>query len=65
MAGISLRCLGWSADGELDAADKVQLLQSLVMSAQPEVQIELIYLIEVTAMGHPSATVDFTAMTSA
>jgi len=64
MAGLSLRCLGWTADGELDAADKLQLLQLLVLSAQPEVQIELIHLLEVTAVRHPSTSVDITAVTS-
>ena len=64
MAGLSLRCLGWTADGELDAADKLQLLQLLVLSAQPEVQIELIHMLEVTAMSHPSTSVDITAVTS-
>lgn len=64
MAGLSLRCLGWTADGELDAADQLQLLQLLVISAQPEVQIELIHRIEVTAMRHPSASVDITPMSS-
>ena len=64
MAGLSLRCLGWTADGELDAADKLQLLQLLVLSAQPEVQIELIHMLEVSAMRQPSTSVDITAVTS-
>ena len=60
MPGLSLRCLGWTADGELMAADQFELLQELITSSQADVQIEMIHLIEATVLRQPCASLDIT-----
>lgn len=64
MTALSLRCLEWTAEGELDASDQLELLQTLLLGAQPDVQIELIYLIEATALRQPCASLEITPLTS-
>ncbi|MEC8441064.1 MAG: hypothetical protein VXZ59_01980 [Cyanobacteriota bacterium] len=46
MPGLHLQSLQWTDDGELSAGDRWSLLTSLVPHALPEVQVELIALIE-------------------
>lgn len=58
MSGLSLRCLGWTADGELMAADQFELLQTLLPCCQADVQLELIHLIEASALRQPSASLE-------
>ena len=60
VSGLSLRCLGWTADGELTAADQFELLQELMTSSQVDVQIEMIHLIEATVLRQPCASLDIT-----
>ena len=64
MTALSLRCLEWTAEGELDASDQLELLQTLLLGAQPDVQIELIYSIEATALRQPCASLEITPLTS-
>jgi len=60
MSGLSLRCLGWTPDGELIAADQFELLQSLMTISQADVQLEYIHLIEATALRQPCASLEIT-----
>ena len=48
MDGLHLRSLQWTEDGELAAGDRCALLTSLIASNLPEVQLELIALMERT-----------------
>ena len=48
MDGLHLRSLQWTDDGELAAGDRCTLLTTLVASNLPEVQLELIALMERT-----------------
>ena len=49
MSSLHLRSLQWTDDGELSAGDRWSLLTSLLPNALPEVQVELIALLEHTA----------------
>ena len=46
MSGLHLQSLQWTDDGELSAEDRWSLLTSLLPNALPEVQVELIALLE-------------------
>ena len=46
MSGVNLQSLHWTDDGELSAGDRWSLLTSLLPNALPEVQVELIALLE-------------------
>ncbi|MBL6801565.1 MAG: hypothetical protein ISQ52_00570 [Synechococcus sp. BS307-5m-G38] len=49
MSSLHLRSLQWTDDGELSAGDRWSMLTSLLPNALPEVQVELIALLERTA----------------
>ena len=46
MATIKLQSLKWDADGELAPADRLQLLRCLIQQSLPDVQLELIAVLE-------------------
>ena len=46
MNGLHLRALQWTDDGELSASDRCALLNTLMASSLPEIQLELIALME-------------------
>lgn len=50
MGSLHLRALHWSDDGELVAADRLILLNSLLPQSLPDVQLELIHTIECLAI---------------
>ena len=43
---IRIQALKWDADGELAPADRLQLLKNLIQQSLPEVQLELIAVLE-------------------
>ena len=55
--GLCFQALSWSADGELDPADKLVLLNNLIRKATPSEQIELIQMVEKLALLTTDATV--------
>ena len=55
--GLCFQALNWTADGELDPADKLVLLNNLILQATPSEQIELIQVVEKLALLQPEATV--------
>ena len=50
MNGLHLQALQWTNDGELSASDRCALLNTLMTSSLPEIQLELIALMERTPM---------------
>ena len=54
---LCFQALAWTADGELDPADKLLLLNNLIRQGTPSEQIELIQLVEKLALLQPEATV--------
>jgi hypothetical protein len=46
MNGLHLQALQWTHDGELSASDRCALLNTLMASSLPEIQLELIALME-------------------
>ena len=54
---LCFQALAWTADGELDPADKLQLLNNLIRQGTPSEQIELIQVVEKLALLQPEATV--------
>ena len=50
MNGLHLQALQWTDDGELSASDRCALLNTLMTSSLPEIQLELIALMERTPM---------------
>ena len=55
--GLRFQALSWTADGELDPADKLVLLNNLIRQATPSEQIELIQVVEKLALLQPEVTV--------
>ena len=55
--GLCFRALSWTADGELDPVDKIELLNNLIRQGMPSEQIELIQVVEKLALFQPEATV--------
>ena len=55
--GLCFRALSWTADGELDPVDKIELLNNLIRQGIPSEQIELIQVVEKLALFQPEATV--------
>ena len=43
---IKIQALKWDANGELASADRLQLLQNLIRQSLPDVQMELIAMLE-------------------
>jgi len=43
---IKIQALKWDANGELASADRLQLLQNLIRQSLPDVQMELIAVLE-------------------
>ena len=58
MDGLHLRSLHWTEDGELAESDRCTLLTSLIPSNLPEVQLELIALMERTPVDQEMLTPD-------
>ena len=58
MNGLHLQALQWTDDGELSASDRCALLNSLIASSLPEIQLELIALMERTPMDLEMLTPD-------
>ena len=54
---LCFQALNWTADGELDPADRLVLLNSLIGEATPSEQIELIQVVEQLALLQPETTV--------
>ena len=54
---LYFHALAWTADGELDPADKLLLLNNLIRQGTPSEQIELIQVVEKLALLQPEATV--------
>ena len=55
--GLCFQALAWTADGELDPADKLLLLNNLIRQGTPSEQIELIQVVAKLALLQPEATV--------
>ena len=58
MNGLHLRALQWTDDGELSASDRCALLNTLMANSLPEIQLELIALMERTPMDLEMLTPD-------
>ena len=54
---LCFQALCWTADGKLDPADKLVLLNKLIRQATPSEQIELIQIVEKLALLTTDATV--------
>jgi len=50
MGLTSIRALDWTADGELSASDRLDLLRTLVDCSLPEVQYELVCVVEALSL---------------
>ena len=58
MNGLHLQALQWTNDGELSASDRCALLNTLMTSSLPEIQLELIALMERTPIDLEMLTPD-------
>ena len=58
MDGLHLQALQWTDDGELCSTDRHTLLTTLMANSLPDVQIELIALMERTPMDLEMLTPD-------
>ena len=58
MDGLHLKALHWTDDGELCSTDRCALLTTLMASSLPEVQMELIALMERAPMDLEMLTPD-------
>ena len=58
MDELHLQALQWTDDGELGSTDRCALLTTLMASSLPEVQMELIALMERTPMDLEMLTPD-------
>ena len=58
MDGLHLQALQWTDDGELCSTDRCTLLTTLMANSLPDVQIELIALMERTPMDLEMLTPD-------
>ena len=58
MNGLHLQSLQWTEDGELSSSDRCALLTTLMANSLPEVQLELIALMERTPMDLEMLTPD-------
>ena len=58
MDGLHLQALQWNDDGELCSTDRCALLTALMASSLPDVQMELITLMERTPMDLEMLTPD-------
>jgi hypothetical protein len=58
MDGLHLQALQWTDDGELCSTDRFTLLMTLMANSLPDVQIELIALMERTPMDLEMLTPD-------
>ena len=58
MNGLHLQALQWTNDGELSTSDRCALLNTLMTSSLPEIQLELIALMERTPMDLEMLTPD-------
>ncbi|MCP4973177.1 MAG: hypothetical protein GY914_05805 [Prochlorococcus sp.] len=56
MESVHLRALGWNGDGELIPCDRLDLLKTLVQESLPDVQFELIEIIETMPVEQVEAT---------
>ena len=54
---LCFQALSWTADGELDPVDKIELLNNLIRQGMPSEQIELIQVVEKLALLQPETTV--------
>ena len=54
---LCFQALAWTADGELDPADNLLLLNNLIRQGTPSEQIELIQVVEKLVLLQPEATV--------
>ena len=54
---LCFQALCWTADGELDPGDKLELLNSMIRQSTPNEQIELIQVVEQLALLQPETTV--------
>ena len=57
---LYFQALRWTSDGELDPADKLVLLNSLIPQSTPNQQIELIQVVERLALVQPDITLQVT-----
>ena len=55
--GLCFQTLSWTADGELDPADKLAMLNNLIRQATPSEQIEFIQVVEKLALLTTEVTV--------
>ena len=58
MNGLHLQSLQWTDDGELSSRDRYDLMTTLMASSLPEIQLELIALMERTPMDLETLTPD-------
>ena len=58
MNGLHLQALQWTVDGELSAIARCALLNTLMARSLPEIQLELIALMERTPMDLEMLTPD-------
>lgn len=56
MESVHLSALGWNGDGELIPCDRLDLLKTLVQESLPDVQFELIEIIETMPVEQVEAT---------
>ena len=56
MAILHLQSMRWTSDGELDDADRVILLNTLIPQCIPSVQTELIQVVERLALSQSTLT---------
>ena len=54
---LCFQALAWTADGELDPPDRLELLNNLIRQATPSEQIELIKAVEKLALLQPETIV--------
>ncbi|WP_353291408.1 hypothetical protein [Synechococcus sp. M16CYN] len=53
---LHLQSMRWTSDGELDEADRIVLLDTLIPQCVPAAQIELIQTMERIALRQPALT---------
>ncbi|MBE67802.1 MAG: hypothetical protein CL864_05005 [Cyanobium sp. SAT1300] len=56
MAILHLQSMRWTSDGELDDADRLILLNTLIPQCIPSVQTELIQVVERLALSQSTLT---------
>ena len=56
MSSFSLQALHWTTDGELIPCDRLVLLNTLIRESLPDVQLELIRVVEELALAERRVT---------